>query len=104
MQPSIPIDQMNEKIAWKEKQDRRSSGAIRATAATGEKIAFGLAFRDTLVRVVKEDFVVGERSTLKETRNENVFPDVCRQIEKPGADDCANASTVFRTMLNGPFG
>lgn len=58
MRPSIPIDQMNEEISWKGKLE--GATAIRATAAAGEKIAFGLAFRDTLVRVVREDLIVGD--------------------------------------------
>lgn len=55
MRPSIPIDQMNEEISWKGKQE--GATAIPATAAADEKIAFGLAFRDTLVRMVREDLV-----------------------------------------------
>lgn len=80
--------------------------AIRATAAAGEKIAFDLAFRDTLVRAVREDLVVGERSTLKETRNENVFFRMYAGKSKNPEPTIvrASASTVSRTMLNGPFG
>lgn len=106
MQPGIPIDQMNGEIAWKGKH-RRSGGNscdrpplarkllsvwLFATLRTGRKESRG-----------SEKFI-GERSTLKETRNENVFPDVYRQIENPNRRLCERASVAFRSTLNGPFG
>jgi len=74
--------------------------AIRATATAGEKIAFSLAFRDTSLGTSGSGKwgQECERSTLKETRNENVFPDVCQQIENPDRRLCE--SSLVRLPLN----
>jgi len=75
-----------------------------APAAAAEKIAFGLAFRDAPVRW--EGGREGGRASpfAEEKRNENVFPDVYRQIENPGRRLCQVRTESGEWPVNGEIG
>jgi len=104
MRPGISIDQMNGEIAWKGKQDRRSAGNSRRQPLLRKLLSAWLFA--TLRSGGREGGREGGRASpfAEEKRNENVFPDVYRQIENPGRRLCQVRTESGEWPVNGEIG